>query len=130
MRKRFSHPFTALFLGIFSFAFVDFGLAWLRRGELRVTAKDGTTQLLAPATHAEVYWSVTIGMLVIGVVVLMCAAYAAFGSIRGFRAGEHRLWGAELSKDSGIMSDISTVLLPVIVVLVLSFAILSAWIQR
>ncbi len=86
MQKLLAYPVVALFFFIFGLVLSQFGYAYLKRGSFHYTAEHGPTQIISPATNATVYWTVTGGMLAVGVLCLVMSAYAAFWLVRAYRA--------------------------------------------
>lgn len=90
MQRVLAHPVVAPFFFIFGLVLSQFGYAYLKRGSFQYTAEQGPTQIISPATNATVYWTVSGGMLVVGVLCLVISAYAAFCLIRAYRARSTR----------------------------------------
>ena len=85
MQKFIAHPVVAPFFLIFGLVLSQFGYAYLKRGSFQYTAEHGPTQIISPATHATVYWTVAGGMLTVGVLCLVISAYAALRLVRAYR---------------------------------------------
>jgi len=86
MQRLLAHPVVAPFFLIFGLAFSQFGYAYLKRGSFQYTPEYGQTQIISQATNATAYWTVTGGVLAVGVLCLVISACAAFCLIRAYRA--------------------------------------------
>ena len=93
MRKLLGHPFTVVFAGAFGALITWLASQTIQRGWFEYISEHGLTRVFSPSSEPRVYWSVSIGMLSLGVSFLAVAAYSAFRSLRALRTGESD-WGA------------------------------------
>jgi hypothetical protein len=85
MQRLFVHPVVTPFFFIFGLLFSQFGYAYLKRGSFQYTSQRGLTQIISPATNAALYWTITGGLLTLGVLFVAIGAYAAVCLVRARR---------------------------------------------
>ena len=76
MQKLLAHPVAAPFLFIFGIVLSQFGYGYLQRGSFRYTPRDAPTQIISPTNNPAVYWALSVGMLVLGILLLAASSYA------------------------------------------------------
>jgi hypothetical protein len=86
VQKLLARPVVAPFFLIFGILLSQFGYTYLRRGSFQYTPQDGPMRIISPSTSPALYWSVTGGMLALGVLCLFVSAYAAVCLVRAYRA--------------------------------------------
>jgi hypothetical protein len=85
MRKLFAIPVVAPFFFIFGVVLCQIGYAWIQRRSFHYTPQHGPTQIISPDTSPTLYWSLSAGLLALGVLCLIVSAYAGFRLVRAIR---------------------------------------------
>ena len=85
MRKLFAVPVVASFFLIFGVVLCQIGYAYIQRGSFQFTPQHGPTQTISPATSPMLYWSLSAGLLALGVLCLVFSAYAGVCLVRALR---------------------------------------------
>ena len=86
MQKLLARPVVAPFFLIFGLVLSPFGYTYLQRGSFQYTPQHGPTQIISPASNPMLYWTLSAGILVIGVLCLLVSAYAGLCLFRVYRA--------------------------------------------
>jgi hypothetical protein len=58
------------------------GYAYLQRGSFQYTPQHGPTQTISPATSPTLYWTLSAGLLSLGMLCLVLSAFASFCLVR------------------------------------------------
>ena len=88
MRKLLAIPVVAPFFLIFGVVLCQIGYACIQRGSFQFTPQHGPTQIISPATSPMLYWSLSAGLLILGVLCLILSAYAGVCLSRVLRSRE------------------------------------------
>ena len=86
MRKFFAIPVVAPFFLIFGVVLCQIGYAYIQRGSFQYTPQHGPTQIISPASNWVLYWTLSAGLLALGVLCLVVSAYAGFCLVRAVRS--------------------------------------------
>ena len=86
MQKLFALPVVAPFFFIFGIVLSQFGYGYLQRGSFNYTPQGGPSQIISPTNNPTLYWTVSAGILAIGVLCLLISAFAAICLIRAYRS--------------------------------------------
>ena len=85
MQKLFALPVVASFFFIFGIVLSQFGYGYLQRGSFSYTPQGGPSQIISPTNNPTLYWTVSAGILAMGVLCLLISAFAAFCLVRAYR---------------------------------------------
>jgi len=85
MRKLFAIPVVAPFFLIFGVVLCQIGYAYIERGSFQYTPQNRPTQIISAATNPTLYWTLSAGLLALGVLCLVLAAYAGVCLVRAIR---------------------------------------------
>ena len=88
MQKFLARPITAPFFALFGITLVQLGYATFQRGYVRYIPQKGAPQLISPTSNPAVYWALSAGLVLFGVLLIALSAYAAFCLFRAHQAGE------------------------------------------
>jgi len=88
MQRLLARPVAAPFLFIFGIVLFQLGYGYLHRGSFQYTPRDAPTQIISPTSSPAMYWGTSLGMLVLGVLLVALSAYALLCLVRTYRAGE------------------------------------------
>ena len=90
MQKLFALPVIAPFFFIFGIVLSQFGYGYLQRGSFKYTSQGGHGQIISATNHPTLYWTVSAGILAMGVLCLLISAFAAFCLVRTYRSKSTR----------------------------------------
>jgi hypothetical protein len=88
VQKLFARPVVAPFLIAFGLTLTSIGYGYLYAGSFQYISSTGSTQIISPGTNPATYWGTSVGMLVVGILMLFLSAYAVVCFSRAYRAGE------------------------------------------
>src|SRR5262245_49066189 len=88
MQRLLSHPVATPLCLMFGIILSQSGYTDLRRGSFQYTQEQGPAQIISPATNPTLYWEVTGGLLVVGVLLIVIGIYAAISLFRACRVRE------------------------------------------
>jgi hypothetical protein len=86
VQKFLSLPVVAPFFLTFGIVLAQLGYGYLQRGSFQYTPHAGPKQIISPTNNPMLYWTLSAGMLALGVLCLVISAYAAFCLVRAYRA--------------------------------------------
>jgi hypothetical protein len=106
MKNKFDRLFPAVMLAFFGVVFIQLGFATLKRGSIKYIPQDGPAEIFSPVHGATVFWALSAGMCVLGMLLLIVAGYVLLrffrggrpgasnwmSSLRAFMSRTHRLW--------------------------------------
>jgi len=92
MQKLLAHPIAAPFLFIFGIVLSQLGYGYLQSGSFPYTPRDAPTQIISPTNRPAVYWAVSAGMFLFGILLVLVSAYAVLCLVRAYRAGEAQVF--------------------------------------
>lgn len=87
MQKLLAHPVAAPFLFIFGIVLSQLGYGYVQRGSFQNTPRE-PTQIISPTNNPAVYWALSVGMLVLGILLVAASSYAILCLVQVYRAGQ------------------------------------------
>src|SRR5262250_730832 len=88
MQRLLGHPVATPLCLMFGIILSQSGYTDLKRGFFQYTQEHGPAQIISPATNPTLYWAVTGGLLVVGVLLIVIGIYAAICLFRACRVRE------------------------------------------
>ena len=86
MRKLLAIPVVPPLFLIFGVVLCQIGYAYIQHGSFQFTPQHGKTQIISPATSPMLYWTLSAGLLILGVLCLILSAYAGVCLSRALRS--------------------------------------------
>src|SRR4030095_6102365 len=74
-------------LAFFGVVMIQIGYGTLRGSSIEYIPQDGPAEILSPVHRAVVFWALSLGILILGVLLLIVAAYVLFRVFRSMAPG-------------------------------------------
>ena len=88
MQRLLHHPVFPAFFAIVGTVLTQLGYGSMRRGFVEFIPEQGPKQIFSPASSPSIYWLLSSGTFIAGILCLLLSAYSTLSLIRAYRAGK------------------------------------------